>query len=192
MVWESSLVVGHLPRLCSNPSPEGWPGFHLPDVRQCRINMVECYCSDVWEYKGSKCPNYKCWWQETEALLKPPHFKQVVCSKRDKWETVMDELFHSLLATPSPHLHCCSASIPVLGLLHYKSLLTPPQHHLFSFSELRRLTYWPELETCSPLQHFTHNKCQPWFFYYFFAVYLLSLSSLLRLYLNHYYLWPDS
>lgn len=149
MVWKSSLVWGTYLNLCSNPSPEGWPGFHLPDIRQCRINMVECYCSDVWEYKGSKCPYYKCWRQETEALLKPPHFKQVICSKKGKWETVMDELFHSLLAMLSPTLYSCSASIPTLGLLPYKPPLTPLQHHLFTFSELR-LTYWPEPETCSP------------------------------------------
>lgn len=140
MVWKSSLVWGTYLNLCSNPSPEGWPGFHLPDIRQCRINMVERYCSDVWEYKGSKCPYYKCWRQETEALLKPPHFKQVICSKKDKWETVTDELFHSLLAMLSPTLYSCSASIPILTLAlqaspHWDSYpISLPSHHFSTTS----------------------------------------------------------
>lgn len=39
--------------------------------------MVEGYGGNVWKYESSGGPNYKCWRKETEALLKPPHLKQV-------------------------------------------------------------------------------------------------------------------
>lgn len=58
--------------------------FHWPDIRQNRVNMVKCDSSDIWKYESSRRPNYKGWRKETEALLKPPHLKQVSWGRKKK------------------------------------------------------------------------------------------------------------
>lgn len=66
-----------------------------PDVRQSRVDVVESDGGDVREDESSSRPNHEGWREETEALLKPPHLKQVFWSRKNRSDTIIHERFIS-------------------------------------------------------------------------------------------------
>lgn len=61
--------------------------------------MVESYGSNVGKHESSGGPNDKGWRKETQALLKPPHLKQVFWRRKNKPEKIIRKYFvYSTLA----------------------------------------------------------------------------------------------
>lgn len=165
--------------------------FHWPDIRQNRVNMVKCYSSDIWKYESSRRPNYKGWRKETEALLKPPHLKQVSWGRKknkNKLGKIIQEYFiYSTSAIPSHKI--------VLFIL---SCFTSDQfpYHLLIPILLQFCSKWNQESPTFCIQTLSLYPIFPHIINYqgllisplgFPKIYPFSPSSLLLLYLNHHH-----
>ena len=131
--------------------------FHWPDIRQNRVNMVKCYSSDIWKYESSSRPNYKGWRKETEALLKPPHLKQVSWSREKQIRKDYSHVFH-LFYFSHPIPQSCTYHPQ---LFHFSSAPTPSTDTCSpSISQLMEptFTHLPYLDTIFLPHLSTHNQ----------------------------------